>query len=213
MRVTSTHEQRVYRSLAFLSRVWSAAVALSSLTFASTAAQDCPTDKTGRLGFVVERGDLQKTEVFHVDDTVVRTVTRQKGSMILETTEYQGLLPLDRLDRGRKTKFEPQTDLAKLFPLTPGRRITARFIAERDGLSGTLSVELEMKGPELIYIGPCRYSVLKIERSESRTADAPRFIDTDYYSPELKLILVKEYRERNGSTYTVKYDRICPLKQ
>jgi hypothetical protein len=40
----------------------------------------------------------------------------------------------------------------------------------------------------------------------------PRFIDTDYFSPELKLILAREYRERNGGTNMIKYDRIYPLK-
>jgi hypothetical protein len=29
------------------------------------AAQDCPTAQSGRLGFVVERGDRQKSGVFH----------------------------------------------------------------------------------------------------------------------------------------------------
>ena len=55
--------------------------------------------------------------------------------------------------------------------------------------------------------------MLKIERSESRTAERPRFVDTDYYSPELKLILAREYRENNGGTHTVKYDRIYALKR
>jgi hypothetical protein len=55
--------------------------------------------------------------------------------------------------------------------------------------------------------------VLKVERSESRSADPPRFIDTDYYSPELRLVLAKEYRESNGGTHTIQYDRIYPLKR
>ena len=43
--------------------------------------------------------------------------------------------------------------------------------------------------------------------------EPPRFVDTDYYSPELKLILAREYRENNGGTHTVKYDRIYSLKR
>jgi hypothetical protein len=72
---------------------------------------------------------------------------------------------------------------------------------------------MTVKGADVLYIGPCRYNVLKIERSESRSVDPPRFIDTDYYSPELKLILAREYRERNGGTSMIKYDRIYPLKR
>jgi hypothetical protein len=72
---------------------------------------------------------------------------------------------------------------------------------------------MTVTGADVLYIGPCRYNVLKIERSESRSADLPRFIDTDYYSLELKLILAREYRERNGGTNMIKYDRIYPLKR
>jgi hypothetical protein len=35
--------------------------------------------------------------------------------------------------------------------------------------------------------------------------------DTDYYSPELKLVLAKEYRD-NGATHLVKFDRIDAQK-
>ena len=75
-----------------------------------------------------------------------------------------------------------------------------------------MSVEFVVKGTDVLYIGPCKYNVLKIERSESRSAEPPRFVDTDYYSPQLKLILAKEYRESNGGTHAIKYDRIHPLK-
>jgi hypothetical protein len=179
---------------------------------AGAGAQECPTAQSGKPGFVVERGDQQKSDVFHGDDGVVRTVMRFNGTMLLETTQYEGLFQLDRLDNGKKTKFEPQTDLKKLFPLKPGRNIGAKFTSESDGRQGQLSVEMAVKGADVLYIGPCKYAVLKIERSESRSAEPPRFINTDYYSPELKLILAKEFRESNGGTHTIKYDRIYPLK-
>jgi hypothetical protein len=187
------------------------AVALLALAPTSADAQDCPTAQSGRLGFVVERGDQQKSDIFHGDDGVVRTVMRYNGTMLLETTQYEGLFQLDRLDKGRKTKFEPQTDLKKFFPLKPGRNASAKFISESDGRHGQLSVEMAVKGTDVLYIGPCKYAVLKIERSESRSTEPPRFVNTDYYSPELKLILAKEYRESNGGTHTIKYDRIYPL--
>ena len=193
--------------------VWLAGVTFSALTPSLAAAQDCPTAQSGKLGFVVERGDHQKSEVFHGDDGVVRTVMRYDGVMVLDTTQHEGLFQLDRLDNGRKAKFEPQSDLKKLFPLQPGRRVGAKFISESNGQKGTLSVELAVKGADVLYIGPCKYDVLKIERSESRSTESPRFVDTDHYSPELKLILAKEYRENNGGTHTIKYDRTYQLKR
>ena len=138
---------------------------------------------------------------------------RYNGVTLLETTQHEGLFQLDRLDSGRRTKFESQTDLKKLFPLKPGHKVAAKFISESSGQQGTLLVEMTVKGTDTLYIGPCKYNVLKIERSESRSADLPRFIDTDYYSLELKLILAREYRERNGGTNMIKYDRIYPLKR
>ena len=163
---------------------WLAAAALCAV--ASAAAQDCPTAASGKAGFVVERGDQQKSEVFHVGDGVVRTVMRYNGTTVLETTQHEGLFQLDRLDNGRKAKFEPQTDLNKLLPLKTGRNVGAKFISENNGRQVTLSVDLAVRAADVLYIGPCRYNGLKIERSESRSADPPRFVDTDYYSPELK---------------------------
>jgi hypothetical protein len=168
--------------------------------------------QSGKTGFVVQRGEQQKSEVFHGDGGIVRTVMRFNGAMLLETTQHEGLFQLDRLDQGRRTKYEPQNDLKKLFPLKPGRTVAANFATESDGRRGTSSVELAVKGTDVIYIGPCKYNVLKIDRSESRSAGPPRFIDTDYYSPELKLILAREFRESGGGTHMNKYDRIYLLK-
>lgn len=192
---------------------WIVAGGLSALMSALAAAQDCPTSQSGKLGFVVERGDRQKSEVFHGDGGIVRTIMRYNGTILLETTQHEGLFQLDRLDTGVRTKFEPQIDLKKLFPLKPGRDIEAKFISELNGQHGTLSVQMTVKGVDVLYIGPCKYNVLKIERSESRSADPPQFVDTDYYSSELKLILAKEYREKSGGTHMIKYDRIYPLKR
>ena len=116
----------MYRSrLSFLSRVLFAGVALSVLPTTVATAQDCPTAQSGKGGFVVERGEQQKSEIFHTEDGVVRTVMRYNGTTVLETTQHEGLFQLDRLDNGRRTKYEPQTDLKKLFPLKPGRTISA----------------------------------------------------------------------------------------
>jgi len=170
--------------------------------------QECPTEQAGRRGFVVERGDQQKSDVFHGDDGIVRTVMRYNGTTLLETTQYEGLFQLDRLDQGKRTKFETRTNLKRLFPLKPGQTAKVRFTSESGGLSGLLVVEIAVKGSEDLYIGPCKFSVLKVEQSESRSADPPRFVYTAYYSPALKLILAKEYRYPDGRTQIIKFDRI-----
>ena len=103
--------------------------------------------------------------------------------------------------------------MKKLSPLKPGRNIEAKFISESNGQHGTLSVEMTVKGADTLYIGSCKYNVLKIERSESHRAHPPVFVGTDYYSPELKLILAKEIRKNNGGTEMIKYDRIYALKR
>jgi hypothetical protein len=199
-------------SLRFLS-VWLLAAGLSAQMSALAAVQDCPTAQSGKLGFVVERGDLQKSEVFHEDDGIVLSVMRYNGTMLLERIHHEGLFELERLDRGVKTKFEPQIDLKTLFPLKPGRNIEVKFISESNGQHGTLLVQMTVKGADILYIGSCKYNVLKIERSESRSADPAVFVDTEYYSPELKLILAREFRKSNGVTNMIKYDRIYPLKR
>jgi hypothetical protein len=118
---------------------WLVAAALSAHAPAVAVAQDCPTAQSGKLGFVVERGEQQKSEVFHGDDGIIRTVMRYNDVTLLETTQHEGLFQLDRLDNGRRTKFEPQTDLKKLFPLKIGRKVSAKLISESDGRQGTRS--------------------------------------------------------------------------
>jgi hypothetical protein len=196
-------------------------VALSAILLAavgigarSANAQDCPTAQSAREGFVVERGERSKTEVFHVDDSVVRTILRYDGKSLLETTQFQGLFQLERLDRGRRTVFQPKTDLAKLFPLKPGEGSTVAFeVKEASGSTMTRTVSLSVKPGEDLYIGPCKYAALKIERKEAFGDAPPSFINFDHYAPELKLVLAKEYRERDGRTTLIKFDKIYPSKR
>ena len=122
--------------------------------------------------------------------------------------QYEGLFQLDRLEEGRRTKFEPRTNLKTLLPLKPKQTVKAEFTWERDGQNGVLLVEMAVKGFEDLYIGLCKYSVLKIERSETGSANPPRFVYSEYYSPLLKLSLAKEYRYADGRTQIVKFDRI-----
>ena len=196
-------------------RAWVSALALtasSALLSQGATAQDCPTAQSAKNGFVVERNERQKSEIFYDDQGIVRSVMRYDGKALLETTQFQGLFDLDRLDRGRRTKYEPSIDLKALFPLKSGQQAKAKFISEADGRFGRLYIELTVKNAEDMYIGPCKYSVLRIERGQSNSAEPPRFIYTEFYSTELKFILAREYKNRDGKTELIKYDRIYPAK-
>jgi hypothetical protein len=142
----------------------------------------------------------------------VRVVTRYNGEALLETTQYQGLFMLERLDRGRRTKFDPRTDLKILFPLKPGAQLHTKFVTERDGNFGRLYVELDVRKPEEFFIGPCKYSVLRIDRRQSPSAVPPQCAYTELYSPDLELVLGREYKDPGQEMHVVKYDRIYPLK-
>lgn len=183
---------------------------IAALAAGGALAQECPTAKTAARGYVVERGESQKTEVFP-DKDVTRTVMRYDGATLLETTQFQGLFSLDRNDRGKRTLFEPRSDLAALFPLRAGTQASAKFITQQGGQYGRLYVEMEIKAEDEIAIGPCKYRIFKIERSESRSAAPPRYVDTEYYSPELKLILAREFRAGTDRASLIKYDRIYIL--
>jgi hypothetical protein len=182
------------------------------VTSSPVFAQSCPAAKNGKTGFVVARGDNQKSEIFHTDGGIVRTVMRYAGTTQLETTQFEGIFQLDRLDRGRRMTIKPQTELSRLFPLKAGRNVLAKFdYVDASGRATQGTVSLVVKSADPIFIGPCKYSVLKIDRSESRGESAARYLYTEYYSPELKLILMKEYRDPDSKSRFVKYDRIYPL--
>ncbi len=91
-------------------------VAAQAIGVCTVHAQTCPDAQSGKTGFVVERGERSRTEVFR-GGAIVRTVLRYGGNAMLETTQYEGLFDLDRLDRGKRSTFKPKSDLAKLFPL------------------------------------------------------------------------------------------------
>jgi hypothetical protein len=178
------------------------------------AADACPGAQDGKRGFVVERSGSSSTQVFHVDKSTVRTVMSSGGSTLLETTQFQGLFQLERVERGQRVIFSPNSELSRLFPLRPGQQATAEFeIQETERAATKATVILNVKGKDALFIGPCRYEVLKIERSESRGDSAPRVIDTDYYSVDLKLVIGKEYKERDGRANLIKFDRIYPLER
>ena len=200
------------RYLAFVFLACLAASA-SVLCGASTAvAQDCPTAKSAANGYVVERETGSKTDVLFGDDSVVRTIMRFNDKILLETTQFQGVFDLERIDRGRRAVFRPKSDLSAVFPLTVGKTATVEFDVEGDGRPSTSAVRISVKAADTLYIGRCKYNVLKIERNESRGGGPFGLRGTDYYSPDLKLVIAREYREGAANANLIKFDRISPIK-
>jgi hypothetical protein len=187
------------------------AATLSWLIFETVAAyaiNDCPTAVTGRGSFIVERGQESKTEVVFGDGAIVGATFRYRGKTFLETRQYEGLIQLDRVDKGRRTVFKPNDDLAKLFPLKPKQQISLQLEAREDGAEPILTtISLKMIGADSLAIGACKYDVLKFERIETRSNKKTDPV-VEYYAPELKFVVAKEYRERDGRTTVIKYDRI-----
>ena len=176
---------------------------------APALAQDCPV-ATGKGSFVVERGPDSKTEVFAGDGPIVRSILRYRGQTLLETTTHEGLFELDRLDRGRRSVLKPKADLAKLLPLKQKQKIEVEFDIEQDGKPAKSRVRLAVIGTDTLYIGSCKYDILKVDRDET---GARLFQNVDYYAPALKFVVAKEYKERDGRTTMIKYDRIYPSPQ
>jgi hypothetical protein len=185
-------------------------VALVAIGIAPSAAHsnDCPDAIALNSSFIVERGDSAKISVIHLADGIVRTIYQARGATVLETTEFQGLFPVERIDRGRRETFRPKIDLKKLFPLRVGQNIVATFDGEASGQSYPVTLALIVKKTDTLYIGACKYAVFQIEKSEGRGERAPVFINNDYYAANLKQIIAKEYKERGGTTTWVKYDKI-----
>jgi hypothetical protein len=171
--------------------------------------QDCPSAQTAPHGYIVERGDQQKTEGSIGDDGVVHTSMRYRGQPLLETALFAGLFSLSRLDRGRRITFTPLTDLKAVFPLKVGQKALAVFDYATSGATMPLTVLLLVKSRESLAIGPCNYDVLKIEHNEARgDGSKPRLIYTEYYSPDLRLVLMREYRDADERSTFVKFDKI-----
>jgi hypothetical protein len=118
------------------------------------------------------------------------------------------LFELERLDRGRRSILKPNTDLAKFFPLKQKQKIEVEFeVREGDGKPGKMLVKLAVIGTDNLTIGSCKYDVLKVQRDETGARLAQ---NVDYYAPTLKMVVAKEYPERDGRKTMIKFDKIYP---
>jgi hypothetical protein len=179
-----------------------------ALAASDCMADDCPAAVAGRGTFTLERGEQSKTEVTFGDGPLVRSVSRLGGGIYLETEQYEGLIQISRVDKGRKTAFKPKSELATLFPLKPGQNISVELDVVEEGTDPSVAtVDLKMIGTDGVTIGACNYDVLKFERREARSGSkTPPIIE--YYAPELKFVVAKEYHERDGRKTLVMFDRI-----
>jgi hypothetical protein len=179
----------------------------------AAAAPDCPTASTARQGYFVERNRLPMEVVF-AEDRLVRNILRSAtGETLLETTAFEGLFELDRIDRGRRTVSHPTTKLAELFPLKVGKEITANFDIGDAPATVKGKTVLRFKGKDALFIESCKYDVFVMDKSVGRGDSAPVFSSTDYYSPDLKLIVAKQFKDPNGASLLNKYDKIYPARQ
>jgi hypothetical protein len=175
------------------------------------AAEDCPTAQTVSRGFVVvERGSTSKT-VQHVNDTLVHTAWRSDSNVALEITQYQGLFDLERLNGENRSTFRPKADLAAFFPLRVGEEIKVEFeVTQSFGQAAVTNdnILLVVKSADTLDIGPCKYDVLTNERSWAPVGVPPQHQYTESYSPLLKLVVAKAFKNADGTVTRTQYDRI-----
>jgi hypothetical protein len=175
-------------------------------------AADCPDASTAPNGFTIERNNMP-TEVAPAGDQLVHTIFRTRnGTTMLETTTFAGLFELERIDRGRRSVFHPTVNLASLLPVKVGKTLTATFDAADAPQAPKTKIVLHVARTDSLFIESCKYSVFVIERSIGLGGGAPVFAETDYYAPDLKLIVAKEYRNPDGSAFMAKFDKIYATK-
>jgi hypothetical protein len=184
-----------------------AALVLAFCFTAASHADECPDAKSAASGFIAQR-DSAQTEVLQSSKTEVQQITRLGSQAVLDVTFYQGLLELDRLDRGRRTVLRPIHDLAKNYPPVAGKSTAAVFeIGEGPGKVLRTFV-LDVKKAETLTVGGCQFKVLRIEQKVAQGEAKPSLREIIYYAPELKFIVAKAWPERDGTMTMIKYDRI-----
>ena len=97
-----------------------------------------------------------KTEVFYGDGAIIRTaICIIGGQRVLETTQYEGLFQLDRVDRAaRRIVYKPKSDLAKLFPLKPKQKIDVLFDIDAKPAAAPNSVSIKLDRHRHRHVSP-----------------------------------------------------------
>jgi hypothetical protein len=172
-------------------------------------AADCPSSKKPAQAFQVRVGARSASEVYRLDTGETRTVTRFNAGATAEQTFYQGLIRTENISDGRRTLYTPQSNLKALFPLKVGKTHRVNFdVQTADGKKSVLRAEYKVVGKDQLLIGPCRYDVFKVEYSNGYGDGPLRFINTDWYAPDIRLVVAREYRGERGQSVINKYDAI-----
>lgn len=180
---------------------------------ATTAVAQCPSGQKSNEPFSVATGSTSISEVYRLETGDTRIIGRYRDGSIVEQTYYQGLVRTEHFDRGQRRTYVPRGDLKKHFPLKVGQTMAIELDATGPrGEKQVLRAEHKVVGRDRISIGPCNFEVLKIEHS-NRFGEGPLiFINTDWFAPDLKLILAREYKRPGGGSDIRKYDSIAILK-
>lgn len=198
-----------FRSIGAACAAASAALLVSS----AAAGGECPTSQKPEQVYRVGVSNSSMSEVYRLNTGETRVVARFVDGSLLEQTFYQGLIRIENIDRGRRTAYKPSRDLADVFPLKVGKTYLVDFNVETpDGKKQVLHTKYEVTGKDQIFIGPCRYDVLKIAHSNSFGNGPLQFIDVDWYAPEIKATVAREYKSGNGQSVLRKYDAISVVE-
>lgn len=80
-----------------------------------------------------------------------------------------------------------------------------------DSKKSVLHAEYKVIGKDQLVIGPCRYEVFRVEHSNSFREGPLHVINIDWYAPDIRLIVAREYERSSGETVIHKYDAITIL--
>ena len=186
-----------------------AVVALVLLSAEWSIAAECPSSQNPKQAFRVSIGSSAASEVYRLDTGDTRVVARFKGGSIAEKTYYQGLIQTEQLDNGRRITFTPKSNVKAIFPLKVGQRHQVEFdVQTANGEKRVLYAEYNVAGKDQILIGGCRYEILRVDYSNGSRKEQMPFSDTQWYSPDLRMILAREYKRANGEIVIRKYDAI-----
>lgn len=181
------------------------------LSFHSAAsAQDaCPSAIGSQGSYAIDRNGFP-TEVSYDNTPVVRALLKQGSRILQETTFHEGLFQLEQIYRGKRTVHTPKSDLDKAFPLKLRQKVAFLFETASGDSRYVTTVTLEATGSDRLSLGRCTYDVVKIARDETH-GDSKRPQVVEYYSPELRFVIAKEHKERDGRLTLIKFDRITAL--
>jgi hypothetical protein len=195
-----------------------AAVAAILCSTGKAAAIDCPSGELSQESYVlVADNGSSVTQVDRTRPEAVLTARYIRRRPASAHVLYQGLVPLAISQKERRIVNTPRSDLKRMFPLNVGE--THRLEFERtiaDGKRGIVRAEYKVLGEDRTRIGACVYDVFKIEHSEAVGRGPMRFINTEWYAPDLRMIIGREYRRMKGDLPYIqfyKYDTIFTLKQ